>query len=822
MEFYELSSDHMKTALNIAKESAIQYRTSYIGSEHVLYGILCVHECAACRLLTQAGVTEAVYRDVFRQQLNHNARSVGFTPRTKSTFERAKRLSTSAASGKPYIGTEHVLCAILELRDCLAVQILNRLGVNVSQLFLRVQSLVAEEIQPVQPTQPRPPYAPPHPVQGKEEEAPPLEEELLKFGVDLTQRAREGRLDPVIGRRKEIEKVIQILSRRTKNNPVLIGEPGVGKSAVVEGLAQAIVEGEVPELLRDKIVFSLNLNSLLAGTRYRGDFEERLKNVMETIRRNEKIILFIDEIHMIVGAGSTESGTDAANILKPMLARGEMQTVGATTLEEYRKYIEKDSALERRFTPVTVEQPSVEDTIVILQGLRDKYEAHHNVTITDEAIEAAASLSDRYITDRFLPDKAIDLVDEAASRERLNSYNGPAGLHEGEDRLERLISEKNKAVRWEQYSRAAELNAQIEELEETLTAMRNEWNEKRNVTHLSIGREEIAQIVSSWTGVPVVKLTEEESNKLLHLEEELHERIVGQEEAVSAVCKAIRRARAGLKDGNKPIGSFIFVGPTGVGKTDLCKALAASMFGDERLMIRLDMSEYMEKASVSKMIGAPPGYVGYDESAGGQLTERVRRKPYSVVLFDEIEKAHPDVFNLLLQILDDGRLSDSKGRVVSFQNTVVIMTSNVGASEVKESALGFGGGESTDDSERMRENINAALRKQFKPEFLNRLDEIIVFHKLSKEHASRICGKMLAALQKRLQRKGITVKVSERAKYFLVQEGYSEEFGARPLQRVIVRRIEDRLSEEILNGSISNGRAVIIDEQNGELTFTEE
>ena len=627
----------------------------------------------------------------------------------------------------------------------------------------------------------------------------------------------------MIGRRNEIEKVIQILSRRTKNNPVLIGEPGVGKSAVVEGLAQAIVSGEVPELLRGKTVFSLNLTGLLAGARYRGDFEERLKNVMDSIIRNKDIILFIDEIHMIVGAGASSDGNmDASNILKPMLARGELQTVGATTLEEYRKYIEKDSALERRFTPVTVDQPSVEDTIVILTGLKDKYEAHHNVVITDEAIEAAAKLSDRYITDRFLPDKAIDLIDEAASRERLRSYNGPTGLHDMQDRLSRLTIERAKAAKWKDYDRAAELSREIDSLNEKIDALEQEWNSKRNATHLSIGMEEIAEIVSGWTGVPVLKLTEAESEKLLHLEDELHERIVGQDEAVTAVSKAIRRARAGLKDPSRPIGSFIFVGPTGVGKTDLSKALAESLFGDERLMVRLDMSEYMEKYSVSKLIGAPPGYVGYDDSQGA-LTEHIRRKPYSVVLFDEIEKAHPDVFNILLQILDDGRLTDNKGRVVSFKNTVIILTSNVGAHEVKEvSSLGFREEEENSEYRDMKERIEDALKAKFRPEFLNRLDDVIVFHKITKEDAAKICEKIIGSLQKRLKEKGINIKVSARARSKLVEEGYSEEFGARPLKRVIRKLVEDRLSEEILQGKITAGGTVIVDEDGGALTFEQE
>ncbi len=834
-------SDHLNKVLAVAQELEKNYHTGYIGTEHIAYGLVCVQNSAAGRLLAGAGVTAKGYEDHFKGSINRACIIQGYTPRVKNIFERAIMYSMHGGSYKTLTGTEHVLLAIFDNKDCIAYQILEALvgKGNIDKLYQNVKDLVGVEsiedpdsfrLQEKSPFKfdfdssvrsAKNGYS--APKRGETENAS-AEETLMQYGDDLTRKAREGKLDPVIGRRNEIEKVIQILSRRTKNNPVLIGEPGVGKSAVVEGLAQAIVAGDVPELLRNKMVFSLNLTGLLAGARYRGDFEERLKSVMDIITRNKDIILFIDEIHMIVGAGASSDGTmDASNILKPMLARGELQTVGATTLEEYRKFIEKDSALERRFTPVTVDQPTVEDTITILRGLKDKYEAHHNVVITDDAIEAAAKLSDRYITDRFLPDKAIDLIDEAASRERLRSYNGPSGLHDLEDRLDRAVLECDKAVKWQDYARAAELSQEISSLKDKVTAMKEEWNSKRNATHLSIGMEEIAEIVSSWTGVPVLKLTEEESEKLLRLEEELHKRIVGQEEAVSAVSKAIRRARAGLKDPSRPIGSFIFVGPTGVGKTDLCKALAESLFGDERLMVRLDMSEYMEKHSVSKLIGAPPGYVGYDDSQGGQLTERIRRKPYSVVLFDEIEKAHPDVFNILLQILDDGRLTDSKGRVVSFKNTVIIMTSNIGAHEVKEvGMLGFRTDDEESEYENMKNRIEDALKAQFRPEFLNRLDDVIIFHKLTKEDALKICEKMIASLQKQLKEKGINIKVSSRARLKLVEEGYNEDFGARPLKRVVRKLVEDRLSEEILQGKITAGSAVIVDEENGELTFQRE
>ena len=805
----------LQDVITASEEAAKLYQTTYIGTEHLVLGMLCVVDSTAAKLLAEAGVTLSAYKNVFRRSVQHNSAYYGQTPRVKGIFMRAREYALNS-SGSTLTDTEHVLLALLNSDECLAVDILKSLNVDCEQLIARCEQFVEplDEDEAETSVHSRPVV-----IAGERT----LSEEILQYGEDLTQKAKAGKLDPVIGRRKEIEKVIQILSRRSKNNPVLIGEPGVGKSAVIEGLAQEIVAGNVPELLRGKIVFSLNLTGLVAGAKYRGEFEERLKKVMDEIVTDRNIILFIDEIHMIVGAGGTaESKMDASNILKPMLARGELQTVGATTLEEYRKYIEKDAALERRFTPVIVDQPSVEDTVVILRGLKDKYEAHHNVVITEEAIRAAASLSDRYITDRYLPDKAIDLIDEAASRARLNSYNGPAQLREKEDQINRLNIDYDKARKWKEFERADAIAEQIEKLSDELSELRGEWRTKRNATHLSIGTEDIAEIISSHTGVPVSKLTEAESEKLLHLEEELHKRIVGQEEAVSAVSKAIRRARAGLKDPNKPIGSFIFVGPTGVGKTDLTKALAESMFGDERLMVRLDMSEYMEKSSVSKIIGAPPGYVGYDDNQSGQLTERIRRKPYSVILFDEIEKAHPDVFNVLLQILDDGRLTDSRGKEVSFKNTLIIMTSNVGAHEVKSvNTLGFGFGDEN-EFDAMKERIEDALKSHFRPEFLNRLDDVIIFHKLSREDAVLICGKILEALSRRMESKGIGLKVSSRARMKLVEEGYSEEFGARPLKRVVQKQVEDRLSEEILLGRIKSGHDVIVDEEDGVLTFTEE
>ena len=808
-------SGHLQQAVSLAEEAAKHYHTNYIGTEHVLLSMMCVTESTASRLLIAAGASIEKYREVFRRNLDHDSPVYGFTPRTKQVFDLAREYALNESEAIDAItGTEHVLLAILTRDECFAARMLESIGVDLSELIRSTEAFID------------------HVVERNDEEMRPqpsavsygtsetLSPELLAYGVDLTRRAREGKVDPVIGRRKEIEKVVQILSRRSKNNPVLIGEPGVGKSAVVEGLAQAIVSGSVPELLRGKTVFSLDLSGLVAGTRYRGDFEERLKKIIDKITSNRDIILFIDEIHMIVGAGSSSENTmDASNILKPMLARGELQTVGATTLEEYRKYIEKDAALERRFTPVIVSEPNIEDSISILRGIKDKYEAHHNVVITDSAIEAAVRLSDRYITDRFLPDKAIDLIDEAASKARLDAYTGPEEFRAGEESLARLRADREKAAKWNDAARVARLDREIETLTKDLAARRDQWNSERSAARLSIGAEEVAAIVSGWTGVPVNKLTEAESERLMHLEEELHRRIVGQEEAVVAVAKAIRRARAGLKDAGKPIGSFIFVGPTGVGKTDLSKALAESMFGDEKMLVRLDMSEYMEKNSVSKLIGAPPGYVGFDEG-GGQLTERIRRQPYSVVLFDEIEKAHSDVFNLLLQILDDGRLTDSRGRVVSFKNTVIILTSNVGAHEVREAApLGFSQVSKESAYDNMKERIEEALKRQFKPEFLNRLDDVIVFHKLSREDAALICERIVSSLQKRLKAREIELEVRPAALEKLVDEGYSEEFGARPLKRVVRRRIEDRLSEEILQGRVGGGSSVAVDVENGEFVF---
>lgn len=819
-------SHNLQKVLNVSREVCSSLEISYIGSEHVVYAML-VTDCTAGKILKSLGVTEEVYRRFLLKAVDRRCDISGFTPRTKSMLERANDYAL-AYNEDGIAGTEHLLYAVSQSQDCLAMYILQAVGVNMKALISRLEEAISGESDGGNDEDFPSPFSPferftAHGQQAKEERknSTTLDESVLQYGTDLTAKAKEGKIDPVIGRKKEIDKIIQVLSRRTKNNPVLIGEPGVGKSAVVEGLAQAIIAGDVPDLLKGKTVFSLDLSSLVAGAKYRGDFEERLKNAITSIKNNGNVILFIDEIHLLVGAGASAEGKmDAANILKPLLARGELQTVGATTLDEYRKYIEKDAALERRFTPVQVEEPTVEDTVEILRGLRDKYEAHHKVAISDEAIIAAATLSDRYITDRFLPDKAIDLIDEAASRARLNSYNSPKELTDLEETLRRLTFEKNKAIKSDNFDRAKELTNEIGATQEKIKAIHDEW--KGGQSAPAIGADDIAQVVSGWTGVPVVKLTEQESEKLLHLEENLHKRIIGQDEAVSAVARAIRRARAGLNESGKPIGSFIFVGPTGVGKTDLAKALAENMFGDEKLLIRMDMSEYMEKHSVSKLIGAPPGYVGYDDNAGGQLTEKVRRKPYSVVLFDEVEKAHPDVFNILLQILDDGRLSDSKGRVINFKNTIIILTSNVGASQIKRmSNFGFTSGED-DGYDDMKDKINEALKEQFRPEFLNRLDDVIIFRKLTKEEAGRICYKIIDGLRARLRQKGISLEVAPEAMDKLIEEGYSEVYGARPMKRTVQRRIEDRLSDEILAGHVLPGEVVTVELKEGEFAFRSE
>ncbi len=826
---FDKFTENVNKAVAYGKESSASLGLNYVGTEHILYGLLCVKDCVASKLLQARGVTLQNFGALLKQAMSKENTSTGFTPRTKKMFAVAVGLGVEIGQG--FVGTEHMLLAIIMDSESAAVAMLKALNCDINKLAQELKTIISGKayigfsFSNKGSATPKINFGVKNfdGSMGMTEESNKAEAlgKLQKFGTDLTKKARDGKLDPVIGRSKEIDRIIQILSRRTKNNPVLIGEPGVGKSAVVEGLAQAIESGNVPELLKGKVVFSLDLAGLVAGTKYRGDFEERLKDAIDTVRKEGNIILFIDEIHNLIGTGSTNDGKmDAADILKPLLARGELQTVGATTIDEYRKYIEKDAALERRFQPVMVDQPSVEDTVLILKGLRDRYEAHHRVTITDEAIEAAAELSDRYITDRFLPDKAIDLIDEAASRARLDSYTAPVNLTDKENDLAKLEQEKRAAIVADDYEAAAKIRDKIKKLADEIEQLKQDWSSEKRRKNSSIGSEDVARVVSQWTSIPVVKLTETEAKKLINLEKILHSRVIGQDEAVSAVSRAIRRSRAGLKDPKRPVGSFIFVGPTGVGKTELCKALAEAVFGDEDLMIRIDMSEYMEKHSVSKLVGAPPGYVGYDEA--GQLTEKIRRKPYSVVLFDEVEKAHPDVFNILLQILEDGHLTDSKGRLINFKNTIIIMTSNAGASEIKRSKrVGFDDGGDKSRYADMKTRLMETLKREFKPEFLNRVDDIIVFHHISKEDIRRIARIMIDTLAKRLSDKDIAVSLSEKAMDRLIEKGYDEEYGARPLRRVIQREIEDRLSEEILKGSVRFGSTVSIDFDGSDLTFTQ-
>ena len=822
--YYDHYSENVNQVLEIARLLARHYNCHYIGREHILYGLMNAKEGRAAAILKEAGVDNERYLLYFKRTIDPNAIIPGsmYTPKTKRLLEKAAEISRKAHAG--FMGTEHLLLALLMETDSVATDILQRMGININKITIDLyDSMFGDEEDEFGREESILGASYTRKNQGAEkDENNNLDEdlgELAKFGENLNKKAKDGKLDPVIGRKKEIDRVIQILSRRTKNNPVLIGEPGVGKSAVVEGLAQAIVKGNVPEILADKIVFSLNISSMVAGTKYRGEFEERLKNTIDYVKRNGDIILFIDEIHNIVGAGSTSDGSmDAANILKPMLSRGEFQTIGATTIDEYRKYIEKDSALERRFQPIMVDAPTPEEAVEILKGLRDKYESHHGVSIPDDAIVAAVTLSDRYIMDRFLPDKAIDLIDEAASRVRLDSYNSPVEAKAKQAELERLTAQKKQALKREDYEKTIKINKEIERVNAELDEIRSlASREKKNTEQLKITPDDIASVVSLWTSIPVVKLTETEAQKLLDLENVLHQRVVGQDSAVKAVSDAIRRARAGLKDPNRPVGSFIFVGPTGVGKTELTKALAEAVFGDENSMIRVDMSEFMEKHSVAKLVGAPPGYVGFDEA--GQLTEKVRRKPYSVVLFDEIEKAHPDVFNIMLQILDDGRLSDSKGRVVSFKNTIIIMTSNVGASDVQRTgALGFSGNKEA-EYDKMCDKYMDALKEKFRPEFLNRIDDIIIFKKLTKDDTSHIANILLKSLNKRLALKDIKMEITEEAMDLLTSKGYDETYGARPLKRVIQRSIEDKLSEEILRGNLKEGGTLVIDAEDGNFVF---
>lgn len=807
-------------ALNMAVDAAQDMGHTYVGTEHILLGLVSEESGVAASVLQQNGLSAEDLKDLIERTIGTGSRTVitpdDFTPRTKRVMQTAMVLS--ARLGHGYVGTEHLLMALISERDGYAIRFLEELNVNINSVLSSLKaSMGADSEEENQQSG----------IDGmlnKNGQSKGGNNALGKFGRDLTAAAKNGEIDPVIGREEEIQRVIQILSRRTKNNPVLIGEPGVGKTAVAEGLALRIVKGEIPEILKNKKIVSLDLTGMIAGTKYRGDFEERIKAAIDEVKKSKDIILFIDELHTIVGAGSAEGSADAANILKPSLARGDFQVIGATTMEEYRKYIEKDAALERRFQPVTVGEPSQEEAVEILKGLRDRYEAHHKVKITDEAIESAVTLSSRYIADRYLPDKAIDLIDEAASRVRLSSLTYPQEIKELEDKIKKLENEKASAVNEQDFENAAKIRDKQKEASAKLEEMKKSWKDKNANVSGEVKGEDIAEIVSQWTGVPVFQLTEEESQRLLKMEDILHKRVVGQNEAVTAVAKAIRRGRVGLKDPKRPVGSFIFLGPTGVGKTELCKALAEAMFGDENAMLRLDMSEYMEKHTVSRLVGSPPGYVGYDE--GGQLTEKVRRKPYSVVLFDEIEKAHHDVFNILLQILEDGRLTDSQGRTVDFKNTVIIMTSNVGARLItdQQNGLGFAFDNPENKKEKTNEEIREAvigeLKKLFRPEFLNRVDDIIVFNKLTQEEIKEIAGKLLENLKARLKAVDIDAEFTDQAVTEISNEGYDDTYGARPLRRAITSKIEDALSEKMLENEIKKGDHIVCDFKDGKFTFT--
>ncbi len=792
-------------AIEIANDIALELGHSYIGTEHILYGLAKEGNGIASKVLENQNVSADDILNKIEELIGSDEpieNIVDFTPRTKrvveSAFIEARKL------GYNFIGTEHLLIGILREGDCVAAKILLDLNVNIPKLYNEIVKVINEG-EDYNSSDNSSNNSNGGKRRGSYNQTPTLNQ----FGQDLTKKAEEGKLDPVIGRKQEIERVIEILSRRTKNNPCLIGEPGVGKTAAVEGLAQKIASGDVPEILKDKRVVTLDISGMVAGAKYRGDFEERIKKALNEVKKAGDVILFIDEIHTIVGAGAAEGAIDAANILKPLLARGEIQLVGATTLNEYRKFIEKDAALERRFSPVTVNEPSEKETIQILKGIRDKYEAHHNVKITDEAIEAAVKLSIRYVNDRFLPDKAIDLIDEASSKARLRTYTEPDSLKELQEKIEKTKNEKEEAVLNQKFEKAAELRDTEKALRDKFEKEQNKWKNKNTKSIVTITEENIAEVIANWTGIPAKKITEDENEKLKNLEKELHKRVIGQNEAVEAVSKAIRRGRVGLKDPKRPIGSFLFLGPTGVGKTELSKALAEVLFGDENAMIRLDMSEFMEPHSVSKLIGAPPGYVGFDD--GGQLTEKIRRKPYSVVLFDEIEKAHPDVMNMLLQILEDGRLTDSQGRTVNFKNTVIIMTSNLGARLITDrKQLGFANKEGEADSkkeyEEIKKEVMAELKKELRPEFINRIDEIIVFHKLNDNDINQIIDIMLKEVVNRLKEQKYDVKFEPDVKEMIAKEGIDKNFGARPLRRTIQNLVEDKLAEEILDGKLVKGK----------------
>lgn len=801
-----------KKAIEIANSVAIELGHNYIGTEHILYGLAKEGSGVASKVLENQEITPQDIIDKIVELIGQGGTidaTLGFTPRTKRVIETA--FIEARKLGYNYIGTEHLLISILREGDSIAARILLELNVNIPKLYNEIVKVIneGEDLTSNDKAQ-----------NGKEGKRGSYNQTttLNQFGEDLTKKAEEGKLDPIVGRKDEIERVIQILSRRTKNNPCLIGEPGVGKTAVVEGLAQKIVVGDVPEILKDKRVVTMDISSMVAGAKYRGDFEERIKKALEEVKKVGDVILFIDEMHTIVGAGAAEGAIDAANILKPLLARGEIQLVGATTLNEYRKYIEKDSALERRFSPVTVNEPTEKDTITILKGIRDKYEAHHGVKITDQAIEAAVKMSVRYINDRFLPDKAIDLIDEAASRAKLRTYTEPDNLKELEEEIEETRKNKEEAVRTQKFEKAASLRDKEKELKEKYEKEQKKWKNKNTKQITDISEENIAEVIASWTGIPAKKITEDENERLKNLEKNLHERVIGQNEAVEAVSKAIRRGRVGLKDPKRPIGSFLFLGPTGVGKTELSKALAESLFGDENAMIRVDMSEYMEPHSISKLIGSPPGYVGFDE--GGQLTEKIRRKPYSVILFDEIEKAHPDVMNMLLQILEDGRLTDSQGRTVNFKNTVIIMTSNIGARLITDKKmLGFSqtGDKSEEENkeyEQTKKEVMEALKKELRPEFINRIDEIIVFHKLTDNEISQIIDIMLKEVTTRLSEQKIKIELEPNVKELIANKGIDKNFGARPLRRTIQNVLEDKLAEEILDGNLKKNKVTKIGVEN--------
>ncbi|AZV40830.1 ATP-dependent protease ATP-binding subunit ClpC [Peribacillus asahii] len=797
-------TERAQKVLALAQEEAIRLGHNNIGTEHILLGLVREGEGIAAKALYALGlgadkIQKEVENLIGRGQ--DTSQTIHYTPRAKKVIELS--MDEARKLGHSYVGTEHVLLGLIREGEGVAARVLNNLGVSLNKARQQVLQLLGSN------------ESGGHQGAAAANASTPTLDSLAR---DLTAIAREGSLDPVIGRSKEIQRVIEVLSRRTKNNPVLIGEPGVGKTAIAEGLAQQIINNEVPEILRDKRVMTLDMGTVVAGTKYRGEFEDRLKKVMDEIRQAGNIILFIDELHTLIGAGGAEGAIDASNILKPSLARGELQCIGATTLDEYRKYIEKDAALERRFQPIQVDEPTIEESIQILKGLRDRYEAHHRVSITDEAIDAAVKLSDRYISDRFLPDKAIDLIDEAGSKVRLRSYTTPPNLKELEVKLEEVRKEKDASVQSQEFEKAASLRDTEQRLREQLEETKKTWKEKQGQENSEVTVEDIAHVVSSWTGVPVTRLAQTESDKLLNMESILHDRVIGQEEAVIAVSKAVRRARAGLKDPKRPIGSFIFLGPTGVGKTELARALAESIFGDEDAMIRIDMSEYMEKHSTSRLVGSPPGYVGYEE--GGQLTEKVRRKPYSVVLLDEIEKAHPDVFNILLQVLEDGRLTDSKGRTVDFRNTILILTSNVGAAALKTNKyVGFNIQDEGQDYKDMKGKVMEELKRAFRPEFLNRIDETIVFHSLEKKHLTEIVSLMADQLINRLKEQDIFLELTEAAKEKIAKEGFDPEYGARPIRRALQKHVEDFLSEELLKGNVQKGQKVVLDLVDGALTI---